>query len=374
MEFNEIKEGKATLSVTDSVFYNPHMEFNRDISSLVVGAVSDFPLTVCDGMSASGIRGIRYAMENKNIEKITFVDGDANACKLIEKNIVMNNIRIDARVVNDDINHHLYRGGFKYNFVELDPFGSPVPFIRAALLNLRASKYGFLSVTATDTAVLCGAHPKACLINYGSKPMNGPICHETGIRILISNVVKTAAPLHLGAIPVFSLSKRHYMKVIFKVQKSAKLAYDAMLKLGFVSMCQRCGNIKTYDRPSIERSCELCSSTLDWAGDLWLGKLYDIELVDKMIGLNTVRGYTNKQKIDSLLKLIKSETEMPPFYYDLHAISDKHGIPSPKFEYVVNGLMANGFSVSRTNFNPTAIKTDAGLKDVLQAMGIKNTK
>ncbi|MEM3369714.1 MAG: tRNA (guanine(10)-N(2))-dimethyltransferase [Candidatus Micrarchaeia archaeon] len=376
-----IEEGKAKITVTDSVFYNPHMRFNRDISSLVVGGLATelsknegMPLRICDGMAASGIRGIRYAIENENIEHITFVDGDQVACNTISKNIELNTLKeklISTNVVNDDINHHLYRGGMKYNFIELDPFGSPVPFIRAALLNLRASKKGFLSVTATDTAVLCGAHPRACIINYGSKPMQSSICHEVGLRILIGNVVKTAAPLHLGIKPVFSLSKRHYMKVILRVEKSAKSAYDSMLQLGFVSLCQKCGDIRTFDRPNIDKKCELCGSNLDWAGDLWLGQIYDAELIDRMIILNRERGYESKKEIDSILNLMKAESNMPPFYFDLHAIADKYDIPSPKFEDVFNALKSKGFSVSRTHFNVTAIKTNANIKDVLEAMNAK---
>ncbi len=378
---NYVEEGKAKITVSDSIFYNPHMKFNRDISSLAVGALaatlsnsSDIQkLRICDGMAASGIRGIRYAIENENIEHITFVDGDQAACETISKNIELNALKeksISANIVNDDINHHLYRGGIKYNFIELDPFGSPVPFIRAALLNLRSSKHGFLSVTATDTAVLCGAHPRACIINYGSKPMQSPICHEVGLRILIGNVVKTAAPLHLGIRPVFSLSKRHYMKTIFRVEKSAKSAYDSMMQLGFVSMCQGCGDIKTFDRPNIDKKCEICGSNLDWAGDLWLGQIHDKEIIERMISLNAERSYGSKKEIDSILNLMKAECVMPPFYFDLHAIADKYNIPSPRFEDVFNALLSKGFAVSRTHFNVTAIKTNANIKDVLEAMGV----
>lgn len=374
-----VQEGNARIKVRSSVFYNPYMELNRDISSLIVGALgeefSDFSsLTVCDGMAASGLRGIRYGVENNNVKSITFVDGDENACRLIEENLNLNGLSSISKVVHDDINHHLYRGGTKYNFVELDPFGSPVPFIRAALLNLRASKKGILSVTATDTIVLCGVHSKACIINYGAKPMRGPICHEVGLRIIIADIVRNAAPLHLGIKPVFSLSKRHYMKVITIVEKSAKSAYESMMKLGFVSMCQSCGNIKTYAKPNIDKKCQICGSQLDWAGPLWLGEIENEKIIEKAISLNNDRNYNKKKEINSILSLLKSESSMPPFYFDLHAIADKYGTTSPKLEDVINSLKAKGFLASRTSFSPTAIKTNASIIEIANLLGLKVNK
>ena len=51
----------------------------------------------------------------------------------------------------------------KFGFVDLDPFGTPAPFIDAAIRS--SGKY--LGVTATDTAPLCGAHLKAGIRRYG---------------------------------------------------------------------------------------------------------------------------------------------------------------------------------------------------------------
>jgi tRNA (guanine26-N2/guanine27-N2)-dimethyltransferase len=374
---NIIQEGKVKISVDESVFYNPFMEINRDISSLAVGALVSIKelgrLNACDGMAASGIRGLRYLIENDNVDSVTFVDGDEQACNLINKNIEQNlllNLEGSKKteVVCDDINHHLYRGGKRYNFIELDPFGSPVPFIRAALLNLRGSKIGILSVTATDTAVLCGAHSKACVINYGAKPMHNSICHEVGLRILIADIVRTAAPMHLGITPLFSISKRHYMKVILLVKKSAKKAYESMSNLGFVSMCQGCMNIETYEKPHIPTKCNICGENLDWAGPLWLGPIFDEAILKKMKLLNQEREYRNKKEIESLLRIMIEESKMPAFYYDLHAIADHFSIPSPSFDIVMNELKNKGYSVTRTHFNPTAIKTDAKAKEIIEIL------
>lgn len=370
MEQDLILEGKAKIAKSESIFYNPHMQFNRDLSSLAVGATKSIipSLQVCDGMSASGIRGIRYALENENVDKITFVDGDQAACDFISQNVNLNGLEDKSTVLTDDINHHLNRGGVRYTFVELDPFGSPVPYLRTALINLRPSKKGILSVTATDTAVLCGAHHKACLINYCARPMHNYLCHEVGLRILIGHIARVAAPLHLGIVPLFSLSKRHYMKVILLVKKSSESAFESVSQLGYVSFCPKCLETKVSRKPNLPANCEKCSIPTEWAGPLWLGKIYDDSILEGMSKLNDGREYPNKKQISSLLETMKSESDMPMLYYDLHAIADHFNMPCHSFDETISRLQKKGFSVSRTHFNQTAIKSDASIADVLEAL------
>ncbi|MDY7081706.1 MAG: hypothetical protein SXQ77_04695, partial [Halobacteria archaeon] len=68
-------EGKARIEVhgegdkDDGVFYNPRMEMNRDITIAVLRAWEaesdreDWTFTYADAMGASGIRGVRTALE-----------------------------------------------------------------------------------------------------------------------------------------------------------------------------------------------------------------------------------------------------------------------------------------------------------------------
>ncbi len=370
MDQEFIQEGKAKILKNESVFYNPHMQFNRDLSSLVVGATKSIipSLTVCDGMSASGIRGMRYVLENDNVQKVSFVDSEETACEFIRQNVKLNDLEEKSTVICDDVNHQLNRGGIRYNFVELDPFGSPVPYIRTALINLRPSKLGVLSVTATDTAVLCGANHKACMINYCARPMHNYLCHEVGLRILIGHIARIAAPLHLGIVPLFSLSKRHYMKTIMLVKKSSESAFESISQMGYISFCPKCLEIKASKKPNLPSVCEKCSIPIEWAGPLWLGKIYDDLILEQMTKLNEERDYSNKKQISLLLEIMKSESNMPILYYDLHAIADHFNMPCHSFEETISRLKAKGFSVSRTHFNQTAIKTDALISDVLNAL------
>ena len=389
MDFGEVKEGSVRVKTAEGAFYNPNMEFSRDISSLAVAALDGMlpegkKLRICDGMSATGIRGIRYALENKNVESVTFIDMDKAACELTEENAKSNGLQDFAafsgpqfRVVEDDINHHLYRGGEKFNFVELDPFGSPVPFIRSALLNLRASKHGFLSVTATDTAVLCGAHQKACIINYGARPMHTYFCHEAAVRVLAGHIVQVAAAMHLGIRPLFLLSKRHYVKGVFEVKKSASAAFDSMGRLGYSSFCPKCLAIKTMNKPFLSPRCAECGAGEDgstspmWGGPMWLGELHDSGVLERMQQANSERQYRNRVEIANTLLLMRQEMGMPAFYYDIHSVADHfNSMPKP-FDKVVAALQDKGYTVSRTHFNDLAIKTDAPAKDVADAITVQ---
>ncbi|RLF76380.1 tRNA (guanine(10)-N(2))-dimethyltransferase, partial [Thermococci archaeon] len=68
MELGEVREGKARILVPKAariydapVFYNPAMAFNRDISVLALKVIK--PEEALDALSATGVRGIRYALE-----------------------------------------------------------------------------------------------------------------------------------------------------------------------------------------------------------------------------------------------------------------------------------------------------------------------
>ena len=282
-----VTEGLARINLDKGIFFNPKMELCRDITSLAVSTLPE--LTICDGMCATGIRGIRYALENDNVKHVTLVDMDENAITAATQNIIINNL--DFPVVQADVNHFLYRGGEKFNFVELDPFGSPVPFIRSALLNLRASKEGYLSVTATDTAVLCGAQPKACQIYYGSRPLHNYFCHEAGARMLLSHITRVASPLELGIEPIITMSKHHYFKLILKVKKGAIPAFDSVKQQGYVSWCPHCFDTKTYPKPFISVECSVCGNTIEWSGPIWLGDLFDKSTIERMKEENMLRDY-----------------------------------------------------------------------------------
>jgi tRNA (guanine26-N2/guanine27-N2)-dimethyltransferase len=65
-----------------------------------------------------------------------------------------------------------------FTVVDLDPYGSAIPFLDAAVKSV--ADEGLLCVTCTDMAVLAGGHlSETCFAKYGAISIpNVPFCHE----------------------------------------------------------------------------------------------------------------------------------------------------------------------------------------------------
>ncbi|MBI5158875.1 tRNA (guanine(10)-N(2))-dimethyltransferase [Candidatus Micrarchaeota archaeon] len=364
-----LKEEGIRLSVPKTVFFNPHMRFCRSFSSLFIGAL-DAELCVLDGMSACGARGLRYACENSNVKKITFLDLNKKAVKATKANVKKNkkSFKARARVINSDVNLFMHEHSGKFNFIELDPFGSPLPFLYDAIRCLSKLKRSFLSVTATDTAVLCGANSKACVKNYSSKPLNNEFTHENGVRILLASIARIASFFNFSTTPLLSLSKRHYFKLFICFEQGADAAVESAKKAnGFVFYCSKCLHRFPSFHPLATSSCS-CGAPLDFGGPLWLGELFDEQILKRMLELNEERNYADKKELASVLSLMLEEARLPSFYFDLHKIFKNYSLPPKKTQAILDALRAEGFTASRTHFIPTGIRTDAGIKKIREAI------
>lgn len=358
-----VSESGVCLSVAAGVFYNPQMELCRDICSLALGALKE-KLSVLDAMCASGVRGIRYKKENRNVGRLVLLDQSGRAVQNAKKNAAKNNV--GCRCVKGDARLYLYK--HEFDFVELDPFGTPGPFLNDACRSFRTKKKGFLSVTATDMAVLCGAHHAACLKNYGAIPLDNEFCHENAARILSGRVALAAAPFNFSAKPLFTLSHRHYLKIIFELSQGADGAVESVKKNGFVSYCPKCC-LRMAARLPQDRQCPHCGHQLQFAGPLYLGGLWDEKLLEGMLQLSVRRKYRHAKEIDRLLQTMLEECRISAYgYYDLHILAKKTKKPILSIDGALEALRAGGFSASRTHFCPTAVRTDAPHKDVLEAL------
>lgn len=363
-----MNEEEINLAIAKKVFYNLNMTFCRSMSSLAVGAI-DSELEVVDAFCASGIRGIRYAKENKNVTKVTFIDIDQKAITLTKKNAKVNKI---SKTKFDAKKGSVSRLAFEFDgdFVEIDPFGTPAPYLVDAFRYFNRKKVAYLSVTATDVAVLCGGIVAACLKNYHSKPMNNEFTHENGLRIMLKRIAEVAAEFNMGISPLVSFSDRHYLKSVIKVTRSADLAYESAKKLGYVSFCNKCGYRNSGKFPQENCGCGHGNdSKLDYSGALWLGELHDFGFVKKMINLNKKRNYSQRAEIDKTLKLLEGEIGMPPYYYNVHNLSKINSLGSvPKLDLVLQKLKDAGFNAARTHFSEISIKTNCPHEKLAQIL------
>lgn len=327
---SSIQEGKASIDITGT-FYNPFMKLSRDISVEVIKRIDD-NLRVLDAFSASGIRGIRYKLESSNVEHVDFLDADLRVENTLKHNLSSNGVDGNIFITRfEDFNRFN-----DYNFIEIDPFGSPSKYIPALLSRIRRDRF-YISVTATDTAVLCGRHGDACRRNYIAIPMRGRTCHETGLRILLGYIARIAFIYDYNIIPLIGFYYRHQMKLILRLDRDIRAIYNTMDRLGY-----------------LHRDRELrwgigIRENVDLVGPLWIGNYYSREMI---------------QDISiPLVQQILQELDVP-YHYDIDELAERYRLSRiPKMSEIQRRLKS-----SRTHFNPKGIKIGGDLKELLDIM------
>ncbi|MDE1798503.1 MAG: tRNA (guanine(10)-N(2))-dimethyltransferase [Candidatus Micrarchaeota archaeon] len=380
------EEGLARIRAPDGVFFNPHMRQCRDLSSLWVGTRGKLA-SALDAFCASGARGLRYKMENKNVGRVTFLDMSGKAMAAAKANARLNKIKAaQAAFVQEDIRRFLLNRS-DFDLIEIDPFGSPGPHLPAVMHAGYNLNERYLSITATDMAVLCGAHAAACWKNYGAKPMDNEFCHENALRILLGKVARAAAEENWAIEPQFCYSHRHYLKLLLKLTKGAERAVEcAKQSMCYAVHCPKClyhamhATARMAARgaggPGTEgaaphphgfppSACPECGERLNWAGPMWGGPWADGKTMREMMDELKKRPYLERTELDDLLKTILDELPGPALYYDLHELASRHKMRIPRTEGVLAALRKSGFFASRTHFSPTAIRTDAPLEEIV---------
>jgi tRNA (guanine26-N2/guanine27-N2)-dimethyltransferase len=342
-------EGEIAFE-TEGAFYNPRMKLNRDIGAAMAKALglTDY----LDALSASGIRGLRVAKE-AGVEKVTLNDISPQACQLIEKNIARNNLA--CTVTERDANVLLHEQHFQA--VDLDPFGSPSPYLSAASRSARS----YLFITATDTAPLCGAHLKSGIRKYMTVPMRTDYHREMGARVMLGLAARELARLDKSMAPMLTHVTDHYVRTYLRVIKGAKAADKCLESLGYIEHCRSCGSFVLLNEPYPEKSCRYCRGKTALAGPLWLGRIQEQDVIHSALDCRYL-----SQRAEKLLCTCASEVEVP-MYYDHHSICEKLNITPGKIDDIVERLRLMGHQASRTHFNGLGIKTDATIQEVEEA-------
>jgi len=363
-----IREGKVLLDIElpevvsskMQVFYNPHMRENRDISLLMLLNMPSQDLTVCDPMGASGIRLMRFLLETNKVKKAIYNDISPSAVEFFLNLLRSHNIPEDKVEVYKEDANLLLRKLRNCHYVDIDPFGSPVPFLEGGILPL--ARYGLLAVSATDTSVLSGTYPETCQRRYGSKPLlSAEFYHEVGLRILIKKVVEEGAKMDYALKPVFSYSYRHYMRAFFIKDIGPKRTNALIRQIGFLLYCDKCLYREGVQVEDIRHECPHCKNRLLVAGPLWLGNLWDEGLVQRLWetrGMVEISENTNK-----LLKRIKDESRAQTLgFYTISSICKAFRIgQAPTIERFLEV-----FEGTRTHFSPEGFRTLLSHEEVLR--------
>uniref|UniRef100_A0A671TKV9 tRNA (guanine(26)-N(2))-dimethyltransferase n=1 Tax=Sparus aurata TaxID=8175 RepID=A0A671TKV9_SPAAU len=294
-----VKEGKAAICFpsANEVFYNPVQEFNRDLTCAVitefardllaqrgvkivvpgekervvvslsdetneadaqteekngaeepavtatVGEKCENGLRVLEGLAASGLRSVRFALEVPGLQSVTANDFSTKAATLIARNAQYNGVSHLLQASCRDASMLMYEMRGKkerYDVIDLDPYGSPASFLDAAVQAV--SEGGLLCVTCTDMAVMAGNSGETCYSKYGSVSIKSRYCHEMALRIILHSLDQRAGVYQRYIQPLLSVSVDFYIRVFVRVFTGQVKVKNSVSKQALVYNCVGCGS------------------------------------------------------------------------------------------------------------------------------------
>lgn len=356
------------------VFFNPAAKFNRDVSiqiykTFIKGMKKREETSFVDAMAGSGIRGLRVANEIPLFNKIVFNDFNYFSSCVSKVNAILNNVYYKCKFFNKEICNFLstsFSFENRATIIDIDPFGTPSAYIDCVLRAVQND--GLISVTATDTAVLCGVFPKVCYRKYYGIPLRTKYSSEVGIRLLISSIALIASRLDLSIVPIFSHGYRNYLRVYCKILKSSYRANKIQDNLGYVVHCFICGN-RSFVRFSHRMGdCNNCHNKFTTGGPMWLSNIYDKEILSKIIHDIGDINYANEKFVNNSLKnfftIALNEMDDYPYHY----VNDELGKALKKnvisISDIIENLRKSGYKATKTIFASNGFKTNASIMDM----------
>jgi len=370
MELVEVTEGRTAFFVpvqdattsfppnTAAVFFNRRMELNRDATVLFCSCVEPAPKDYLDAMGATGVRGLRIAHECGIPSTIN--DRDPKAIALIEKNIA--HTRLPVELMRRDARALLSER--RFDAVDLDPFGTPAPFVDAGVRGARR----YLFVTATDTAPLCGAHLKAGMRRYFAIPKNTEYHAEVGLRILLGFVAREAIKYDRGIDPLLCFAREHFFRLHLRLAGGARAADRTLARIGFVFQCRSCPYREESPGMVPEKtSCPHCGGIMEPIGPLWLGSVNDRPLLARMQDRLEIMEPGTKKELAKLLEICSDELDTSS-HYDYHVYAKWLKVSPPEISTVIERLISQGFTATRTQYSGYGIKTEATVDAISAAI------
>jgi len=359
-----------------NVFYNEKMEINRDISILAIKAYNNIfnqeSLEIVDCMSATGVTSLRLLKNSINIEKIYINDINPIAVNLIEKNLELNGIASNRIAISNKDTSLLFTEISQKNrlpdVISIDPFGTPNIYVDSAFKAIKKND-GLMCITATDTAVLFGVRPIACIRKYMSKPIHSEYCKEVGARIFLYFISRIANINNSGITPLLTFYSNHFIRVFALTYRGkTRIQENSLNSYGYLIHCKKCGYRTTISeyRLGNPHVCPLCLNNDDlyYSGPLWIKEIHQKLFLDEITRLNEQMALKNKKRFDKLINYALQEINMPISYYNIHKLCQQLKLSYiPKLDNLINLIKENGYRASRTHFDFLSIKTNMRIDD-----------
>lgn len=363
-----IREGSTDLLVpaasltakdpeTFPAFFNPAARVNRDVSVAIAKATK--PATFLDALAGTGARGVRVAREARSV-KVTLVEFNRVSLEIARRNARRNRVASRCEAVREEANAYLHsRFGRPERFeaVDVDPFGTPAPFVQGALG--AAADGGIISLTATDTATLCGVFPSVAKRRYGASVTKTESAHEAAIRVLLGFCARVGGSVDTGITPVAAHSTLHYLRVYFRVARGAAKSDRALAQVGYVSSCGSCHERAVTSERVDE--CPSCGQRAACVGPQWTGSLVDPQVASGAAEVCLEEGWAGAREA---LASLAGMDELPPYGYSMEALTSRAGVSSVSYQRVVEALHDSGRAAMRQPFGGHGVKTDASYAEL----------
>ncbi|KAL0019904.1 hypothetical protein WJX77_005074 [Trebouxia sp. C0004] len=236
--YKVLTEGKGSiLQKGNDVFYNPAQAINRDISiavlryfvkqrqleeqngtaaksrtrvkgavmaNTVIDADKVDGIKILEGLAASGLRSIRYALEVEGTGRVDANDLDSDAVEAMKRNVQFNGAEAEQRMrpLQGDARVVMLQSPLAYDAVDLDPLWIP-----------------------NTTARWCST--------------------SSGRGILLAAIEGHANRYKRHIVPMMSLSVDFYVRVFVRIYTSPAAVKDAGSKLMYVYQSQGCDSFYT---------------------------------------------------------------------------------------------------------------------------------
>ncbi|XP_047434611.1 tRNA (guanine(26)-N(2))-dimethyltransferase isoform X2 [Mugil cephalus] len=426
-----VKEGKAAILFPNAneVFYNPVQEFNRDLTCAVItefardqlaqrgvkvvvpgekervvvslsedaneaeekngaeeppvtaeiGEKCELGLRVLEGLAASGLRSVRFALEVPGLRSVTANDFSTKAAALIARNAQYNGVSHLVQASCRDASMLMYEMRGKkerYDVIDLDPYGSPASFLDAAVQAV--SEGGLLCITCTDMAVLAGNNGETCYSKYGSVSIKAKYCHEMALRIILHSLDQRAGVYQRYIQPLLCVSVDFYIRVFVRVFTGQAMVKNSASKQALVYNCVGCGSFhlqrmgrrtangkhmkySAATGPPVGPECEHCGQRHQLGGPIWAEPIHDMKFVQNVLSSvsgNPTRFGTSK-RIEGMLSMVTEELEDVPLYYTVDNLSSTIHTNTPPLLQFRSALLHAGHQVSLSHACKNAVKTDA---------------
>lgn len=342
----------------------------------------DRGIKILDALSATGLRAVRYAKEVASDLPLRIFANDLSekAVNAIKVNAAANGVEELITVSNSDASllmyqHRKYENQFL--IVDVDPYGSPAPFIDGAVQCVTDG--GMLMVTCTDMAILCGNHSETCYAKYGSLSLKLVSCHEQALRIVLHQIESCATRYGRYIIPLLSVSADFYVRLFVQVLSSPINAKKSASRTGSLYLCQGCksfavqplgkcstepGGKELYSvaaGPVVDKRCPFCSHHYQVGGPFWIDPIFSTEFITHLREeiATHAEDYGTGKRVAGMLHVISEELPDVVLFRTIDDLSRIVKCSSPSMEIIRSAILNAGYRVSYSHAHRNSVKTDA---------------